>query len=208
MKINAAITFLIIGLLNLTGCTLEKSQTEPFIQKLAPAADLTASADHSFIVSELPFKTSLIPLNDDAFVGDYLVEQISPSIFGYDTFDPDGGGIVLTLLNNETAMGVSYEPVTLTSMQRAFDADYIAELGFNNTQTYIMEFFSEKVYLPYEERTFLACAGESIFLGFPDSVPGLFDIIDDSEFTLRFLDDVYNVCNDEQLDVELKFTKL
>ena len=160
------------------------------------------------IENKLPFEKLLTPLDEDEFTGDYWVKQITPSIFGYDTFDPDGGGVMLTLFNDAMASGITAEAVKLNEMQRAFDAVYLAELGFDIPTTFIIEFFSERAYFPYEEYTGLACGGENITLGFPLGATGRFDVANDSIFTLRFLDDVTNSCSGQQVDVELLFTKL
>ena len=162
------------------------------------------------ILSEnhLPFEKVLIPLDDNDFTGDYLVEQVTPGIFGFDTFDPDGDGVVLTLLNNEMAADTTEEEIVLSDMQRAFNAVYLAELGFEIPTTFVMEFFSEKVYFPNLEFTGLVCGDSPITLGFPLSVPGRFDIANDTIFSLRFLDDVDNSCTGQQVDVELLFKKL
>ena len=208
MKISAIIT-LLSAFMTFSACS--NYQDEAGIESTTANQKVNLSGNHLDISAPnlLPFAVEPAPLDDDMFVGDYLVEQVSPGIFGYDTFDPDGDGVVLTLLNNEMATGETAEPVTLTDKQRAFDAYYIAELGFGNLRTYVLEFFSEKVYFPYEEYTFLTCSGkEGVYLGFPNSVPGTFETVNDSIFTLRFLDDVYDSCSGEQLDVELLFTKL
>lgn len=188
------------------------SKNEPNYQTQEPS-NLSLDKDYPVSIpnrteNRLPFEKLHIPLDDDMFTGDYLVKQITPGIFGYDTFDPDGGGVVLTLFCEVMESGASEELAASSSMQRAFVAEYLAELGYDNRSTYIIEFFSEKVYFPYEQYTGLGCGGESITLGFPLSAPGVFDTANDSIFSLRFLDDVNNSCSGQQLDVELLFTKL
>lgn len=208
MKLSAII-ILLTATATIIACSNYQDETQLESNSVTQKVNLAGDDLDLSAPNVLPFAVEPAPLDDDMFVGDYLVEQVSPGIFGYDTFDPDGDGVVLTLLNNEMATGETAEPVTLTDKQRAFDAYYIAELGFANLRTYVLEFFSEKVYFPYEEYTFLTCSGkEGVYLGFPNSVPGTFEAVNDSIFTLRFLDDVYDSCSGEQLDVELLFTKL
>ncbi|MEP2935384.1 MAG: hypothetical protein ABJM06_06690 [Gilvibacter sp.] len=146
------------------------------------------------------------PVEAGFFTGDYLVEQISPSIFGYDTFDPDGGGIVITLYDasqSEAATGVVLESDT----QRAFLARYIAELDFDNELPYTMDFVCEQVIFGSDQVTGLACSGNSVLLGPAVIENGTYNSLDDSVFDLIFQDDVTDACGQGAPDVTLRWIK-
>lgn len=146
------------------------------------------------------------PVEEGAFTGDYLVEQITPSIFDLDTFDPDGGGVVITLYDmstSEAALGV-----TLTSpTQRAFEANYVASVGLDNLTSYIMDFVCEQVIFADEQFTFTACGGDPIFLGPGVGENGVYISGDDSSFTLVFQDDITDACGAGSPNVTLQWTK-
>ncbi|MDC7995832.1 hypothetical protein [Altibacter sp. HG106] len=71
-------------------------------------------------------------LNDpELFTGDFMVTQVTPGIFGpyLDTFDPDGGGVILTLYSEVTDSSQDSPDVSIASNQRSFDAVYLPEAG-------------------------------------------------------------------------------
>lgn len=146
------------------------------------------------------------PVAEGFFTGDYLVEQISPSIFGYDTFDPDGGGVVITLYDasqSVDATGVALEADT----QRVFLARYIAELDFDNELPYIMDFVCEQVVFAGDQATGLACSGNSVVLGPAAIENGTYNSLDDSVFDLILQDDVNDACGQGAPDVTLRWIK-
>ena len=169
-----------------------------------------------FFNSPFQYQTPVVcPVEEDFFIGPYNVTQVTQSIFGYDTFDPDGGGIVLELFNAANAVdgdgnGILTQPgeaEALTSTQRAFDADYIAVLAFGNTRTYIIDFVCNETTFPTGQTTGLQCAGGGITLGPPSGPNGAYDFEDDSVFNLIFTDDEIDDCSQGSPDVELLWTK-
>lgn len=152
-----------------------------------------------FFNSPFVYNTPVVcPVEDGFFTGTYLVTQNAPSIFGFDTFDPDGGGVLLTLYDAEGAASASLaqpaEAETLSSTQRIFDADYLAALGFGNTRSYILDFVCSSVLVPTGQSTGLTCGGPGITLGPPTGDPGMYDFTDDSVFDMIFTDDELDDC--------------
>ncbi|MBT8265321.1 MAG: hypothetical protein KJO41_01630 [Bacteroidia bacterium] len=167
-----------------------------------------------FFNSPFQYLTPVVcPVENDFFIGDYLGEQTAPSIFGYDTFDPDGGGVIITFYNAETAVdengdGILTQPAeveALTSTQRAFDGDYLAALGFGNTRTYVIDFVCNEVVFPTGQTTGLTCGGPGITLG-PPSVNGGYDFTDDTVWQMNFFDDEAADCGGG-VDAGIQFTK-
>ena len=167
-------------------------------------------ASGSFFVSPFIYTTRVVcPVEAGTFVGDYNVEQVTSSIFGYDTFDPDGGGVILTLVEGDEdgiAAGTIDTP-EVGGTQRAFDADYLAALGFGNTVTYLLNYVCGVVTLNPAGFTGVACGGVSIELGVPLGPPGVYDFQDDSSFVLVILDDVTNSCGTGSPDVTLNWSR-
>ena len=152
-------------------------------------------ASGSFFLSPFRYSTPVVcPVEEGTFTGDYNVEQVTPSIFGYDTFDPDGGGVVLTLNPADEAT------------QRTFDADYLAALNFGNTRTYTLNFICGAVTIPTGSGSGLQCSN-GITLGPPSGTPGAYDFQDDSAFQLIFTDDESDDCSAGSPDVTLNWTK-
>ena len=146
------------------------------------------------------------PVEEGAFTGSYLVEQVTPTIFGLDTFDPDGDGVVLTLYDQSTseeAIGVTLDGPT----KRAFEAFYVASVGLDNLNSYIMDFVCEQVVFADEQFTFTACGGDPIFLGPGVGENGVYSSGDDSSFTLVFQDDITDACGEGSPNVTLLWTK-
>ncbi len=139
-----------------------------------------------------------------SYTGAYNMEQVTPGIFGYDTF-LDGLNTTFQLFSEETDAGQTSPGITLADNERSFDADYIASLGFGNTRTYIMSFDSCGVTFSADETTGLQCAGDGVLLG--PTAGGDFDANDDNEFTLIFIDDVTDDCSQGSPTVEIRFTK-
>lgn len=160
-------------------------------------------------ITDCPFP----PLDETtSFTGDYLAEQIVSTIFGYDTFDPDGGGVVLTLYAGTTDASQEEPGIALDNNQRSFDADYIAALGFGNTDTYIMEFNLCKVTItdgagPVDGSTGVTCTqNDIVLLGPADG--GVYNAEDDNEFTLIFAEDLLQDCGQGDNFPQIKFTKV
>lgn len=147
----------------------------------------------------------ICPVEDGFFTGTYLVEQVTPTILGYDTFDPDGGGVQLELLNNSAFEGD--DTIALTETQRIFSAKYIASLGFDNERNYMIDFVCEQVVMASDQVTGLACGGDSVILGPAAIVNGGYQSTDDSVFELIFQDDTTDACGQGSPDVSLRWVK-
>ena len=145
----------------------------------------------------------ICPVDETLFLGDYLVEQITPTIFGYDTFDPDGGGVILTLAN-PTDADSGAEIVGSTS--RVFSAFYIAVLGFDNETEYQINYVCEQVVFATNQATGLACGGNAVLLGSSTAENGAYDSFDDSNFVLIFQDDVNDSCGQGGPNVTLNWS--
>ena len=164
-----------------------------------------------FFASPFRYNTPVVcPVEEAFFTGEYLAEQTAPSIFGYDTFDPDGGGVILELFNAATAPGAGLvqpaEAESLTSTQRAFDAFYLAALGFDNARTYILDYVCGEVVIPTGQTTGLTCGGPGITLGPPTGGNGTYDFMDDTVFQMNFTDDEAADCGGAA-QAGIQFTK-
>ncbi len=147
-----------------------------------------------FFASPFQYSTPVVcPVEDGTFVGGYNVEQVTPSIFGYDTFDPDGDGVILTLIENDEDGNIPGTETVLDETQRLFDADYLAALGFGNTRTYTLNFICGAVSFPPGSGTGLQCSA-GITVGPPTGEFGAYDFQDDSSFVLNFTDDETGDC--------------
>ncbi|WP_298351715.1 hypothetical protein [uncultured Dokdonia sp.] len=159
-----------------------------------------------FFASPFQYLTPVVcPVNDDTFSGDYLVEQLTPSIFGYDTFDPDGGGVILTLIENDEDGFIPGTETVLEDTQRLFDADYLAALGFGNTRTFTLNFICGEVSIPTGSTTGVQCSA-GITIGPPTDVFGTYDFQDDTSFVLIITDDETGDCGGA-IQTSLSFTK-
>lgn len=149
----------------------------------------------------------------DMFVGDYELEHLGLSIFGYQTF---GEGEVVELFSENVTVVASNPDLNDTSVglattERAFYASYLFDLGSGDTQTYIMEFNCTSVTFvddaaPIGNFTAWACGGNSIYMGSLTG-GGSFDVTDDSEFILGFTDDVTDACGQPTTTPAIKFIK-
>lgn len=139
-----------------------------------------------------------------SFTGEYQIEQLSPSIFDFETFT-EGSGMMFTLFSEQTDGSQQESGLPLAVNQRSFDATYLLEVGIGQApQTFIIEFDDCGVTFSDVEVTGLQCTG-TIFLGPADG--GLFDSSNDNEFILTFIDDVENSCGEGSPMVELRFFK-
>jgi len=164
----------------------------------------------SVLVTDCPFPQ----LNDtqlESFVGDYLVEWITLGIFGYETWDPDGGGVVLTLVSGEIAPGQFSAGTPLEDNERSFEADYLAALGGGTFRSYIMTFGICTVSIkddagPIGNFSGWTCNGLSLYTGFTEG--GSYDASDDSFFLMKYLDDVLDDCGAGGLTPITSWTKI
>ena len=143
----------------------------------------------------------------DTFIGDYGIEQLVPSIFGYDTFSFGDGITFLTLFSEFTDASQIVPGIPLSNSQRSFDADYLASLGFDNTSTFIMEFICNGGVTLVEgiddtNQSGLTCGNGGIVFGATDG--GSFDI-DNDEFILVFQDDATDDCGTGGAFPEIRF---
>ena len=137
--------------------------------------------------------------DNSLFTGDYTVTQITPSIFGYDTFSQDGNPITLTLFSGVTDASQSQPDVTLPDNVRSFDATYLNSLDIGNpVSTFAVEFttncevtFSSTIVPEIANSTGLQCA-TGIFIG--PAAGGVYTTEDDETFLLVFEDDVTGDC--------------
>ncbi|MEL6989025.1 MAG: hypothetical protein AAGK97_14530, partial [Bacteroidota bacterium] len=156
----------------------------------------------------------VLPLSDAAtFVGTYVTTQINPTIFGYTTW---GDGVEVPFVSESATDVITGDPVSFTPTQRAFDANYLNDLGPGNTplQTYIANFNCQNVTLvedaaPIGNFTGWQCSGPSIY-GAPDPAGGgPFDVDDDTTFTIAFAEDVEGSCGDPLANIaSVQFDKL
>ena len=133
-----------------TRLVLNLTDGRSFTNDLGDNVDVNGNiSSGSFFQSPFRYTTPVVcPVDAGTFVGDYFVEQITPSIFGYDTFDPDGDGVILNLVeaNEDGIAPGTVDMPELGSTQRAFDAFYLAALGFDNESSWVLDFICGEVF--------------------------------------------------------------
>lgn len=198
-----------------SGFTLGTGETIDLSDSLIEIGNLLPSTTYEIYVRAncgsdgfSQYSDALVATTDgfDAFIGNYLIEQVTPSIFGYDTFDPDGGGHVVTLHGPDTASSQTTENVVLSDIERAFDATYFASQGIGNApETYVMNFSNGAVNFSGDETTGVQCAS-GIIVG-PTTSPELYDQSSDFVFLFTFKEDITDDCGAGTNDVTLRFTR-
>ena len=126
-------------------------------------------------------------LDTDSFVGDYLIEEITPYVDG-PTF-ADGSVVEVTVGNTDT------ERVFFTPNY----PDYCATLN-----DFVLLFVCGEIIIPTQESN-CACSSGAGFFGPTDS-PANYDANDDSVFFISFLNDVESDCAPPEVTT-YKFTK-
>lgn len=143
--------------------------------------------------------------DDTLFTGDYIITQTTPGLLGYDTFDPDGGGVTVTLFSGMTDASQVNPGVALSLTQRSFDATYIAQLALGNPPISLITSFPADCGATFEEIFSNVQCNTGITLG-PAS-GGTFDAADDSSFVVFFSDDITDDCGEGTPVTQLTFTK-
>ncbi len=144
-------------------------------------------------------------IDTTSFTGSYQMEQIIPSVFGFETFT-DGSGMQFTLFSEVTDDSQAESGIPLTINQRSFDAAYIPGAGVGQApQTFIIEFTDCGVTFSEIELTGLQCS-TVLRLG-PVLSGGNFSSDNDNEFTLTFEDNVDGDCGLEPAVAEIRFFK-
>ena len=183
---------------------------DPLGEQISPELLVLSLGDSEGTETGGDFRISLFitcPVEEGFFTGDYNIEQITPTIFGYDTFDPDGGGHIVTLYDQTNSEG-NTGAVLGSETERVFLGKYIASLGLNNPESpYVIDFVCEQVVMGVDQATGLACSGNAIVLGPAVIQNGTYLSSDDSSFELIFQDDVTDACGATSPDVTLRFTK-
>jgi len=151
-----------------------------------------------FFASPFLYSTPVVcPVNEGTFVGDYLVTQPVPGIYGFDTFDEFGDGVILTLAEpDEDGVGTTVvtAEITLEATQRAFDGVYIPAAGVGQAaRTFVLDFICGEVSLTAGQATGLQCSS-GITLGPPDGEFGMYDFLDDTTFVVNLTDDESSDC--------------
>ena len=126
-------------------------------------------------------------LDTDSFVGDYLIEEITPYVDG-PTF-ADGSVVEVTVGNTDT------ERVFFTTNY----PDYCSTLN-----DFVLLFVCGEIIIPTQESN-CACSSGAGFFGPTDS-PANYDANDDSVFFISFLNDVESDCAPPEVTT-YKFTK-
>ena len=134
--------------------------------------------------------TVICPVNEDQFVGTYMIEQLSPGNFG-DVW----GNVAVELSIGET------------STQRVFSAVYLPQFGIGNGPAeFVFELICESVEVPAAQGSGLQCSS-GITLGPVTSIAkGTYDPFDDSVFTIAFLEDESADCGGSS-EVTVRLTK-
>lgn len=131
----------------------------------------------------------ICPIPTTSFVGDYLVETITPGVFGASTY---GGGIVTLEIGDKAT-------------DRVFEANYFEDGRF--PRTFILELSCNEVVTPYQDHL-VGCGGNDVNLSTaPANVNGTYDPLDDSEFIVNVTDNSENDCGGTAVQASYRFVK-
>ncbi len=168
------------------------------------------STPNAPFVQKVPVVSCPVPplVDPGTFVGDYELEHVITGIFGYNTF---GEGEVVTVYSGVTDASQNSPGVTLATTHRSFDASYLFDLGSGLYHTYIVNFGCTSVTPiagagPIGDFTGWTCSGLSLLIG-EQIGGGSFDATNDSEFTMGFLDDIFDDCGGGPVFGAIKFIK-
>ncbi len=130
-----------------------------------------------FFNSPFQYVTNIIsPIAADAFVGDYMIVNDSAGVLGFNVFE-EGGTVTLA------------QPSGGSSVDRAFDYVYLPDAGVGQAAVpFTMSFVVDSVVIPAGQPTGLQCSSGLRVGPAPDESFGMFDLVDDSSFTIRFTD--------------------
>jgi len=148
-----------------------------------------------------------VAIPQDSFVGTYTMSQDAPTTSG--TAAAFAGGLVFDDDGDlDITVELAIDPNNTLS-GRTFSAAYLAALGFGpgnySFNLSIDPFTGNNVVNWPDQGTGLACSS-GIVLGEPET-RGTYDIDDDSEFTIRFVDDPTQDCGAGSQEVQFTLTK-
>ncbi|ELR69421.1 hypothetical protein C900_04953 [Fulvivirga imtechensis AK7] len=122
--------------------------------------------------------------------GAYYIEQQNAGLFGQVFADQE---VELVATGNTT---------------RTLDAVYLEQFAIGNgPMTLRFSLVCGSVLVPANQATGLGCGGNSLLIG-PPNTNGDFDFSDDSEFTLRIMENTGSACGGGPVEVEFILTKL
>jgi len=110
-----------------------------------------------------------------------------------------------------TVWGIDGTVVEITASglsQRSFTTPYAPEAHWLGSPivTQFLDFKHTQVFV-IEATIDFSCSEINIVVGQKGSMPGTFDITDDSRFTVNVTDDIYNSCASAVKDVSITFVK-
>lgn len=157
-------------------------------------ADNSGTLTGSFFSSPFLYTPTVVcPVESDMFVGQYMIEQVTPGIFASNTW---GDGTIVELSIGET------------STQRVFSAVYLPDFGIGNgPREFKFDLVCETVLVPGGQASGLQCSGGILFGPPQDNPVGLYDKDDDTTFTIVFRDDETDDCGGG-VDAEVRLTKV
>jgi hypothetical protein len=196
-----------------TGQTVTSSNEFVTLEGLNPSTTYQVYIQANCDTDELsafsePFEFTTLDFDD--FVGGYRIRQVSgQSIGGIETFTPDGSdnGVIVTLHAPNTALTDTEENVVINQNERAFDAEFAASLGLDNTRTYVLDFSRAEVLFEGDQDTGFICSEGEIILINPADGGEFYDSQDDVAFNLSFVEDPDNICGSGPINITLIFSK-
>lgn len=134
------------------------------------------------------------PFEDgNTFTGEYEITVVTPGVFDLPTYGADGGTVTLEVGSNVT--------------ERVFTANYLADDRFPREWT-LGFICGDVVVVPLDTR--VSCDPDTdpfLTIG-PDAEAGVFNGADDSEFTVKVLDNVDSDCGSGPISAEYIFRKM
>jgi hypothetical protein len=156
--------------------------------------DNTGTLTGSFFSSPYLYTPTVVcPVGEDQFVGSYLLETITPGIFG-----------VGALVDGPVELVIGE-----TSTQRVFSAVYYLDIG-QGPRDFTFDFVCGNVIPGADQSGGLACTGgDGLAIGPPqDGVdPGTYDPADDSVVTVVITDNVRSDCGGGPATASFRLTK-
>jgi hypothetical protein len=149
-----------------------------------------------FFNSPFQYITPVVcPVGEEEFVGDYTITNDTTGVLGFNVF---AEGATVTL----------YIPEEATSVDRAFDYQYLPDAGVGQDPVdFEIQFVCNNVIVPDGQNTGLQCSSGLTVGPAPDGSFGSYTTGDDSTFTIRFTDNTGSDCGEGPLNVQATLTK-
>lgn len=152
---------------------------------------ISSFSDASAVISSQELEISVLqycPIPSTSFVGNYLIEELTPYVDGPTLSD---GTIVAVTATSETG--------------RSFMTDHYPDYCANNPRAFNFSLVCGDVIAAADQSSTCACTSDGLFFG-PATTHSTYDVNDDSVFELTFTNDVTGDCG-SAVQTTYRFTK-